>query len=94
MRQYYTYIATNKLNTVLYTGITNDLERRMFEHKNKLISGFTSKYNVNKLIWYENFNSPEEAIAAEKKIKGWTRAKKLNLIKSTNPNFNDLLIEG
>jgi len=93
MRNYYTYIATNKNNTVLYTGITNDLERRMFEHNNKLIPGFTSKYNVNKLIWYENFNSPEEAISAEKKIKGWTREKKLNLIKSINQNFNDLLIE-
>jgi len=93
MKEYLTYIATNKMNTVLYTGITNSLERRMFEHKNKLIPGFTSKYNVNKLIWYENFNSPEEAIAAEKKIKGWTRAKKLNLIRSINPNFNDLLAE-
>ena len=93
MRNYYTYIATNKLNTVLYTGITNDLERRMFEHRDKLIPGFTSKYNVNKLIWYEDFSSPEEAIIAEKKIKGWTRVKKLNLIKSINPNFNDLLIE-
>ncbi len=66
--------------------------RFLYEHKNKLFLGFTSKYNVNKLIWYENFNSPEEAIAAEKKIKGWTRAKKLNLIKSINPNFDDLLI--
>jgi len=93
MKEYFTYIATNKNNTVLYTGITNDLERRMFEHNNKLIPGFTSKYNVNKLIWYENFNSPEEAISAEKKIKGWTREKKLNLIKSINQNFNDLLIE-
>ncbi|MEK7172495.1 MAG: GIY-YIG nuclease family protein [Patescibacteria group bacterium] len=92
MQNYYTYIATNKLNTVLYTGITNNLEKRMFEHKNKLILGFTSKYNVNKLIWYENFNSPEEAISAEKKVKGWTRVKKLNLIKLINPNFDDLLI--
>ncbi|MEK7104024.1 MAG: GIY-YIG nuclease family protein [Patescibacteria group bacterium] len=93
MKQYHAYIATNKNNTVLYTGITNDLERRMFEHRDKLIPGFTSKYNVNKLIWYEDFSSPEEAIIAEKKIKGWTRVKKLNLIKSINPNFNDLLIE-
>jgi len=93
MRNYYTYIATNKINTVLYTGVTNDLERRIHEHKNKLIPGFTSKYNINKLVWYENFSSPEEAISAEKKIKGWVRAKKLNLVKSINPNFNDLLIE-
>jgi len=75
----------------LYTGVTNNLERRIFEHKNKLIKGFTSKYNVNKLIWYEEFNSPEEAIAAEKKIKGWTRQKKIDLIKSMNPEFRDLM---
>jgi putative endonuclease len=94
MKEYFVYIATNKLNTVLYTGITNDLERRMFEHKDKLIPGFTSKYNVDKLVWCEGFNSPEEAIAFEKKVKGWTRIKKLNLIKSINPSFNDLLAGG
>ena len=91
MKQYYVYIATNKLQTVLYVGMTNDLQRRMFEHKNKLVEGFTSKYNIVKLIWYETFNAPEEAIAAEKKIKGWTRIKKINLIKSKNLEFKDLL---
>ena len=65
----------------------------MFEHRSKLIPGFTSKYNVVKLIWFEIFGSPEEAIVAEKKIKGWTRVKKLSLVRTTNPNFNDLLIE-
>jgi len=90
-RQYHVYIATNKMNTVLYTGITNDLERRMYEHKNKLIPGFTSKYNVNKLIYCDVFNSPEEAIAAEKKIKGWIRKKKIDLIKILNPEFKDLI---
>ncbi len=89
-KQYYIYIATNFKNTVLYTGVTSNLERRMYEHKNKLVIGFSSKYNIRKLIYYETFNNPEEAITAEKKIKGWTRQKKIYLIKSVNPNFDDL----
>ncbi len=88
---YYTYIATNQFNTVLYTGVTNNLERRMHEHRNKLISGFTSKYNVKKLVWYEIFSSPTEAISAEKKIKTFSREKKFEFIQKTNPNFNELL---
>ena len=92
-KQYYIYIATNFKNTVLYTGVTNNLERRMYEHKNKLIAGFSSKYNVNKLIYYEVFNNPKEAIIAEKKIKGWIRRKKIDLIKENNPQFKDLLKE-
>ncbi|HCJ67305.1 MAG TPA: excinuclease ABC subunit C [Elusimicrobia bacterium] len=92
-KQYYVYIATNKRNTVLYTGITNDLRRRMHEHKNKMVEGFTKKYNVNKLVYFEMFNIPEEAISAEKKIKGWLRKKKIDLIKSKNPEFNDLYDE-
>ncbi len=91
MRIYYVYIATNKTNAVLYTGVTNNLERRIYEHKNKLVSSFTSKYNVNKLVYYEEFYFPAEAIAAEKRIKGWVRKKKIELIISLNPNFNDLL---
>jgi len=90
-RTFYVYIATNFHNTVLYTGITNNIERRMYEHKNKLIPGFTSRYNVNKLIWFEEFPVPQEAISAEKKIKGWRRDKKLAMIKSTNPILVDLL---
>lgn len=90
MKKYFVYIATNQVNTVLYTGVTNNLNRRMYEHKQKLIPGFTSKYNVNKLVFFEEFYTPNEAIAAEKKIKGWTRIKKINLIKSMNPDFNDL----
>lgn len=90
MNYYYVYIATNSRNTVLYTGVTNDLTRRISEHKQKLIPGFTTKYNVIKLVYYEVFSSPEEAIAAEKKIKGWTRNKKIDLIRSTNPEFKDL----
>lgn len=90
---YYVYIATNKLNTVLYTGMTNNLERRMYEYKNKLADSFTKKYNINKLIFYETFNSSTEAIIAEKKIKGWIREKKINLIKSKNPEYKDLSLE-
>ena len=89
-KYYYTYIATNKNNTTLYTGVTNNLERRSFEHKNKLVKGFTSKYNICKIVWYDVFDSPSEAIYAEKKIKGWTRAKKINLITSANQDFQDL----
>ena len=65
----------------------------MYQHKNKLVEGFTSRYNVNKLIFYEVFNNPSEAIAAEKKIKGWTREKKLELIKKSNPDFKDVLLD-
>jgi len=90
-KEYYTYIATNQRNTVLYTGITNDLMRRMSEHRNKLIKGFTAKYNINKLVYFERFGSSTEAISAEKKIKGWLRNKKINLIKNVNPKFNDLM---
>ena len=88
-KNYWVYIATNKSNT-LYTGITNNLARRMHEHKNKLISGFTRKYNINKLVYFQQFNNPSEAIEAEKKIKGWTRRKKIKLIKSINHEFKDL----
>lgn len=88
--KYYAYIATNSSNT-LYTGVTNNIQRRMYEHKNKLVKGFTEKYNINKLVYFQEFNSPNEAILSEKRIKGWTRKKKINLIKSINPEFRDLL---
>jgi len=90
-KQYYVYILTNKSNS-LYLGITNDLHRRLYEHKNKLIPGFTKKYNINRLIYYEVFDNPEIAIQREKEIKGWTRKKKLELIKKSNPNFKELEI--
>ena len=89
-RSYYVYIATNRRNIVLYTGVTNDLARRMSQHKQKLIPGFTAKYNVIKLVYYEVFPSPEEAIIAEKKIKGWTRKKKIALIHNMNPDWKEL----
>ena len=91
MRSYYVYILTNKSNT-LYTGITNNLERRLLEHEFRLHKGsFAAKYNINKLIYYQEFSDPEEAIAAEKRIKGWIRMKKMALIKTINPEFKNLL---
>ncbi|MEK7479246.1 MAG: GIY-YIG nuclease family protein [Patescibacteria group bacterium] len=90
VKTYYVYIVTNKRNTVFYTGVTNNLERRMWEHKDKKTPGFTAKYNINKLIYYEIFSNPEDAITAEKKIKGWTRAKKLRLVQEMNPTLTDL----
>ena len=86
---YYVYILANKSNT-LYIGVTNDLERRINEHSFKAISSFTSKYNIGKLVFCQEFQYINEAIAAEKKIKGWNRSKKMDLIKTINPNFKDL----
>ncbi len=89
MKDYYVYILTNKSRT-LYTGITNDLNRRLYEHKNKLIEGFTKKYNISILVYFELFNNPDDAIRREKQIKGWLRKKKIDLIESTNPEWKDL----
>ncbi len=91
--QYYIYIMTNKLNRVLYTGVTNDLKRRCFEHREKFVKGFTSRYNVNKLVYYEIFEDPENAITREKQIKGGSRAKKIELVKKLNPDWKDLYDE-
>ena len=87
MRQYWVYIMTNVGNAVLYTGVTNDLCRRVAEHKNKAGSKFTSKYNVTKLVFCESFGRIQDAIAAEKTIKAGSRAKKVKLIESTNPSW-------
>jgi len=92
-KQYYVYILANKLNTVLYTGITNNIKRRVYEHKNKLVKGFTKTYNVDKLVYYEVFDDPYNAISREKKIKGWIRKKKVELINSFNPTWKDLYDE-
>ena len=89
-KTYYVYIATNLRNTVLYTGVTNNLENRISQHKNKAVKGFTEKYNVCKLVFYDTFDNPRDAISAEKKIKGWTRKKKIDLIINVNPDFKDL----
>jgi putative endonuclease len=81
---------TNKNNRVLYTGITNDLKRRVYEHKEKLVNGFTKKYNVSKLAYYEVFEDPENAILREKKIKAGSRQKKIDLISGMNMQWKDL----
>ena len=89
MKQYYVYLMTNKSRT-LYTGITNNLERRVYQHKQKTIEGFTSKYNITMLVYYESDDDVRQAIAREKQIKGWLRSKKIELIESTNPGWEDL----
>lgn len=90
--QYCVYILTNKNNTVIYTGITSNPTKRVWEHKNKLADGFTKKYNVCKLVYYEIFDDPENAIRREKTIKNLLRRKKIDLIKSVNPYFNELSV--
>lgn len=87
---YYVYITTNKSRSVLYIGVTNNLQRRIFEHKNKLISGFTKRYNVDLLVYYEEYSNPQEAIAREKSIKNLVRRKKEILVSSINPDWLDL----
>ena len=87
---YYVYILTNKTNRVLYTGVTNDLKRRIYEHRNKLADGFTKKYNVHKLVYFDYTTDVRSAISREKQIKGWTRAKKEALIDEFNPEWQDL----
>jgi len=87
---YYIYIATNKNNSVLYIGVTNDIRRRMYEHKNKLTDGFTAKYNICKLIYIEEYSNITEAIAREKQLKGGSRMKKEELIGRFNPAWKDL----
>ncbi|MDO8513158.1 MAG: GIY-YIG nuclease family protein [bacterium] len=89
-KNYYVYFMMNFSNTVIYVGVTNDLARRVYEHKNKLIDGFTKKYNVNKLVYYEEYDDPLIAIAREKQIKAGSRDKKMRLIAKDNPRFEDL----
>jgi putative endonuclease len=88
--RYYTYMLTNKGNNVLYTGMTNDLERRMREHREGLNEGFTNRYNCHKLVWFDIHSKPMDAIRREKQIKGWIRAKKDDLINEMNPGWDDL----
>ncbi len=89
MKQYYVYIMSS-LSGTLYTGMTNDLKRRVYQHKHKLIEGFTSKYDVTRLVHYEVTDSVQAALAREKEIKAWRRSKKVDLIKSSNPTWQDL----
>lgn len=90
MNYYYVYILSNKSNSVVYVGVTNNLERRLYEHKNGLYDGFTKKYNVHKLVYYEYTTDIRSAIIREKQIKGWRRSKKDDLINSQNPEWKDL----
>jgi len=93
LKTYYVYMITNWNNKVLYTGVTNDLVRRVHEHREKKIPGFTSRYNLHKLVFFESSTDVNAAIAREKEIKGWIRRKKNALIKTINPEWNDLAIE-
>ncbi len=88
-RDYYVYLLTNRSGT-LYTGVTNDIQRRMYEHKNKLVEGFTKRYNIDMLVYYEATSDIREALSREKQIKAWRRSKRVALIESTNPQWRDL----
>ena len=92
-KEYFVYIMTNRYNAVLYTGVTNDLARRVSEHRKGIGSAFTKKYNIHKLVYFERGTSVEEAILREKQIKGGSRQKKVDLIESVNPSWNDLFRE-
>lgn len=87
---YYIYILANKTNSTLYIGVTNDLTRRLFEHKTKQFEGFTKKYNIDKLVYYEIYNDINDAISREKQLKHWTRQKKNDLIQIQNSSWDDL----
>ena len=90
MKNFYVYILTNNSNKVMYVGVTNDLERRVFEHRQKRVKGFTSRYNISKLVYFEHTEDAVAAISREKQIKGWLRAKKNALVESMNPQWQDL----
>jgi len=90
MKQFYVYIMSNRKHGTVYTGMTNDLERQVLENKKKLVDGFTKKYNLTKLVYFEDTNSALSAIEREKQIKGWLRSKKVALIEAQNPEWNDL----
>ena len=90
MNNYYVYILTNWNNQVMYIGVTNDIVRRIYEHKNKLIDGFTKKYNINKLVYVETANDIRDAIAREKEIKKWRREKKNDLVCASNPEWKEI----
>ena len=87
---YYVYILTNWNDSVMYIGVTNNLKRRLYEHRNHLADGFTKKYNVHKLVYYEYTNDVRSALEREKQLKGWTRAKKNALVAKANPTWTDL----
>ena len=86
---YYVYVLTNKTDSVMYIGVTNDLCRRLSEHRNEQLESFTKKYHLSKLVYFEEYSEAKDAIAREKQLKHWTRAKKNQLIETINPNWND-----
>ena len=88
--QYHVYLLTNWNNEVMYVGVTSDLKRRLFEHRNKSVEGFTAKYNIHKLVYYEATSDVQSAIAREKEIKKWRREKKNRLVERINPDWRDL----
>ena len=92
-KQYYVYILANTTNVALYIGVTSDLKRRVYEHKQKLVKGFAEKYGIDKLVYYEVFDDPENAILREKCLKGSSRARKNRLVESMNPEWRDLYDE-
>ena len=91
MKQYYVYILASR-SRILYIGVTNDLERRVYEHKKKLVPGFTAKYNIDRLVYFEATEDVQAAIAREKQIKGWLRSRKVSLIESVNRTWDDLSV--
>lgn len=91
-KRFYVYLLTNWNNKVMYVGVTNDLQRRLYEHKNKLVKGFTEKYNVDRLVYFEETDDVISALAREKEIKKWRREKKNNLVLSVNPEWKDLSV--
>lgn len=93
MKDYYFYIMTNTFGNVMYVGVTNNLERRVLEHKSGLVSGFSQKYKINKLVYYEQTASVTDAIAREKEVKKWRREKKNRLVENLNPQWKDLSTE-
>ncbi len=93
MKQYYVYILTSKKNGTLYIGVTNDLVKRVYEHKQKLMDGFTKDYNVHSLVYYEHYSEIDEAILRERQMKKWNRKWKIRLIEEKNPDWKDLYNE-
>ena len=90
---YYVYILTNKASTVLYTGVTNDLGRRVYEHKEKFVAGFTKRYDASRLVYFETFDDPTSAIEREKQLKAGSRKRKMDLVTDFNPTWRDLYDE-
>ncbi|MCX6765384.1 MAG: GIY-YIG nuclease family protein [Candidatus Moranbacteria bacterium] len=90
MKQYCVYILTNKINTVIYTGVTGNLSKRIYEHKNKLVDGFTKRYNLKKLVYFEQTEDVRSALTREKQLKNWKREWKIDLINKSNPKWKDL----